>query len=134
MWTCEKCNRVFQKENQSHICVVRDAGELFVDKPDSLVMAWHVLTELLMEWQPNVYSPVTKSIVYTSKKAWLIVKPMKSKLELKFYYHSIIEHERIVRCRPQMKKIACFIHLQHENQVDEELLELLRMGFDYSLE
>lgn len=133
MWTCDKCQRVFQKDNQSHICVVRDVGELFVGKSDDMVLAWDAVTQAVMLWQPNVYAPVTKSIVYTSRKAWLIVKPMKSKLELKFYYPEPIEHERIKRCRPQMKKYACFIHLQQPEEVDDELLELLRMGYAYSV-
>ena len=133
MWTCSRCNRVFQKQNQSHICVIKDVGELFLDKPDHLVLAWDKLNALVMEWQPNVYSAATKSIVYTSKKAWLIIKPMKAQLDVKFYTDQYIEHPRIARHSAFGKKHAHHIRIKNEHQVDEEVLELLKIGFDFSI-
>ena len=115
------------------MCVIKDVGELFEGKSDDLVLAWDLLTELVMEWQPNVYSASTKSIVYTSKKAWLIIRPMKTKLDVKFYNDEVIEHERIAKTTYYGKKYAHHIRLDNEHQVDEELLELLRIGYDYSI-
>ncbi|HAA14806.1 MAG TPA: hypothetical protein DCE41_25200 [Cytophagales bacterium] len=133
MWTCEKCNRVFQTTNQSHICVVKDVGELFVGKPDSLVLAWDALTQRVMEWQPNVYSASTKSIVYTSKKAWLIIKPMKAQLDVKFYHEEKLVSDRIKRHQNYRNKWAHHLRIHDELQVDREVLSLLRQAYDYSV-
>jgi len=133
MWTCTKCNRVFKSKNQYHICVIKDVGELFIGKPDEMVLAWDSLTQMVMEWQPNVYSASTKSIVYTSKKAWLIIKPMKSMLDIKFYYDDKIESNMIARHAKFGNKIAHHIRIKEESEVTQELLELLKQGYDYSL-
>lgn len=134
MWQCDKCNRIFEKSNQSHICVVKDVGELFLDKPDEMVLAWDTLTQKVMEWQPNVYSASTKSIVYTSKKAWLIIKPMKNELDVKFYHDQKIVSYRIRKHQAYPNKYAHHIRIQYEHQVDQELMELLRKGYKYSLD
>ena len=134
MWQCDQCGRLFKTTNQSHICVVKDVGELFVDRPDELVLAWDALTQQVMEWQPHVYSASTKSIVYTSKKAWLIVKPMKYELDVKFYHDQKIESDRIKKHTDYGNKFAHHLRVKNEYQVDRELIDLLKEGYDYSVQ
>lgn len=40
MWTCPNCHRNFKTINQSHTCRDEDAGKLFLDRPDELVLAY----------------------------------------------------------------------------------------------
>ena len=134
MWTCPKCDRIFQKQNQSHICVKKDVGELFVERPDELVLAWDKLHQILIGWKPHAYAATTKSIVYTSKKAWLIIKPHKNFLDVKFY-HSQEQNSSIIRRKTDYKnKFAHHIKLEHEDQLNEELIKLLRTAFENSLD
>jgi len=133
MWQCEKCGRVFQTTNQHHICVKKDVGELFIDRPDSLVLAWDTLTQRVMEWQPNVYAATTKSVVYTSKKAWLIVKPMKKELDVKFYCNAKLVSPRIKKHTDYGNKVAHHIRIKEEEEVDQEVIDLLRKGYEYSV-
>jgi len=133
MWTCPKCDRIFQKHNQSHICVKKDVGELFVDRPDELVLAWDKLHQSLMEWKPQAFAATTKSIVYTSKKAWLIIRPHKRFIDLRFY-HSVEQNSpRIRRKVDYQNKFAHHIKVEHEDQIDGELIDLLREAFENSL-
>ncbi len=134
MWQCPKCDRVFQTTNQQHICVKKDVGELFIDKPDDMVLAWDTLTQIVMSWQPNTYSATTKSIVYTSKKAWLIIKPMKSELDVKFYHQDKLTSDRFKKQVSYPNKVAHHIRISHEDQVDQEVIELLKQGFENSVE
>lgn len=133
MWQCPKCQRLFQKDRQSHICVIKDVGELFVDKPDEIVLAWDALTQLVMAWQPNVYAASTKSIVYTSQKAWLIIKPMKVQLDIKFYCDERIEDPLIKRHSAYGQKVAHHIRIGTPEEVTLDLLALIKQGYDYSL-
>ena len=133
MWQCAKCQRLFQKEKQSHICVVKDVGELFEGKPDELVLAWDALTQQVMSWQPNVYSAATHSIVYTSHKAWLIVKPMRALLDIKFYCAERLEDPLIVKTTAYGNKYAHHLRIAHEEELSPELFALLRQGYDYSI-
>ncbi len=66
-------------------------GELFLGKPDELVLALDKLLVLTADWQPNEVGVAKNAIVSTSKKAWLIVKPMSKKLDIKFYHTYEIE-------------------------------------------
>lgn len=133
MWTCPKCNRQFKIRNQSHTCVKKDIGELFLDKPDELVLAYDTLYQMVIPWLPNSVGATTKAIVFTSKKAWLIVKPMKQELDLKFYYHEPIQSDLIKRRGMMGRKHAHHIRVNHEDQVNGELLQLLKIGHDFSL-
>ena len=133
MWTCPTCNRKFNKHRQSHICVVKDVGELFLDKSDELVLAYDTLYHEIMAWQPNSSGAATHSIVFTNKRAWLIVKPMKSELDLKFYNDSLIESDQIRKTTPFGKHIGHHIRIQNEFQISNELLKLIRIGYDYGM-
>ena len=133
MWTCPDCQRKFKTTNQSHTCVNVDIGELFMGKPDDLVLAYDTLYQRVMPWQPNSVGATAKAIVFASKKAWLIVKPMKAELDLKFYYHEPIESDLIKRRGVMGKKHAHHIRINHEDQVGPQLLELLKMGHEFSI-
>lgn len=93
MWTCPSCNRNFYTQNQSHTCSQTQVGELFQNKSDELVLAFDGILCVSENWKPNTYGADKHSIVFHSKRAWLIVKPKKKELDLKFYYDSEIESE-----------------------------------------
>ncbi|MEM9329560.1 MAG: DUF5655 domain-containing protein [Bacteroidota bacterium] len=133
MWTCPKCSRQFQKTNQSHICIKKDVGELFIDKSDDLVLAYDSIYQVVMQWQPNVASASTKSVVFTSKRAWMIIKPMRKVLDVKFYCAEVIESDLIHRRVEYGHKFAYHLRVSHELEVSSELLALLRYGYDYSV-
>lgn len=133
MWRCKKCERVFKVKNQSHTCTNIDMGELFLGKPDALVLA---LDKLLIEtsnWMPNEVGVAKNTIVFTSKKAWLIVRPMKNVLDIKFYYSEELESDIIHKRSPWSNKFAHHIRVENATQLNQEVFELLRKGFDYSL-
>ncbi|MEM1136166.1 MAG: DUF5655 domain-containing protein [Bacteroidota bacterium] len=133
MWTCPKCKRKFKSNNQYHICTTKDIGELFLDKSDELVLAFdRVMTEVMV-WKPNDLGASIHSVVFTNKKAWLIIKPMKSVLDVKFYYKEIIESDLIAKRTKYPNKFAHHIRVASEEEVTPEIIKLLRMGYEYAL-
>lgn len=133
MWTCPNCNRNFKNTNQSHMCVDIDVGELFIGKPDDLVLAYDKLTSVLEKWEPNTVGASVNTVVFTSEKAWLIVRPMKKVLDVKFYSDEIIESDLIHRTSMMGKKYAHHIRISHEDDLTPEFYELLRVGHKFSL-
>lgn len=77
------------------MCVKKDIGELFLGKPDDLVLAYDAILQATETWTPNTQGASVHSIIFTSQKAWLIVKPMKKELDVKFYYGTTIESNLI---------------------------------------
>ena len=133
MWTCPTCNRQFKITNQSHMCVVKDIGELFLGKPDYLVLSFDRLVSAVGNWEPQSFGPSVNTIVFTNKKAWLIVRPMSKELDLKFYSNEIIESGLIKKTQAYGELIAYHIRIKEEHEVTSELINLLRKGFDYAL-
>lgn len=133
MWTCPNCERNFKTTNQSHSCTDIDIGEFFIGKPDELVLAFDFILQSVAQWEPNSVGSATRSIVFTSKKAWLIIKPMKTELDVKFYYDSPIESGVLKKVTDFYGKFAHHIRIKSPEQIDGEVLRLLRMGYEYSL-
>ena len=132
MWECPICNRIFKVRNQSHSCVSQDIGRLFENKSDELVLCFDTLLNNVLAWEPNFVGVSTNTIIFTSKKAWLIIKPMTKELDLKIYYSERIEDIHIQKITPWGKKFAHHMRIRSENEIDVDLMRLLKMGYDYS--
>lgn len=133
MWQCSKCNRKFKSTNQSHTCNTMDVGELFVGKPDELVIIYQILSEFASTLIPNSIGSAKNTIVFTSEKAWLIVRPMKTQLDIKFYNNYIIDSERFHSIKPFGNKFAHHIRLSTTDEIDSNFFELLTLGHRFSL-
>ena len=133
MWTCPNCERNFKTTNQSHSCTNIDMGELFLDKPDELVLVFDDILMGVAAWEPSTVGTAKHAIVFTSKKAWLIIKPMKQELDVKFYNDTPLESRKLKKVSASMGKYAHHIRLRSPNQVDKEVFRLLRIGFEFSL-
>lgn len=134
MWTCPTCERNFKSANQWHSCTQKDIGELFLDKPDELVLAFDTLVQQTASWGPMSIGAAKYSIVFASPKAWLIVKPMRRELDVKFYAEEVIPSERIRKTTAYGNKYAHHIRLRSEEEVDDEVLDLLKSGYRFSLD
>ena len=133
MWTCPGCNRRFKTANQWHSCGETTIDEIFAKSSDELILTFdRILTEVV-SWEPCTVGAAKKAVVFTSKKAWLILRPLKKELDLKFYCDQPIESDLPEKVRPSFGKFAHHIRLQNEEQVTSEVIDLLRQGFEYSL-
>lgn len=108
-------------------------GELFIGKPDELVLAFDDILMGVAAWEPSSVGTAKHAIVFTSKKAWLIIKPMTKELDVKFYNDTPLESRKLKKVTASMGKYAHHIRLRSPEQLDEEVFRLLRIGFEYSL-
>jgi len=115
------------------MCTTKDIGELFIGKPDELVLAFDSIMTAVMQWQPNHVGASVHTIIFTNKKAWLIIRPMKKELDVKFYCDDRLESELIKKIVPYPNKSAHHLRVSHENEVTSEFLKLLREGFNYAM-
>lgn len=133
MWTCPKCERVFKTPNQMHSCVNITIDDLFIDRPDHLVLAFDALLNAVMGWEPNHVGASKNTIVFTNKKAWLIVRPMKKELDIKFYHGEPIDDTIFKKITEYRSVYAHHIRIRDEQQLNEHIVELLRKGYDYAM-
>jgi len=85
MWTCPKCERDLKNPNQWHNCVKVSIDSLFEGKSEELVLIFDMLLSEIIDWEDVAVSATQNCIVFVHNQTFLIVKPMKKQLDLKFY-------------------------------------------------
>lgn len=133
MWTCPNCERVFKSVNQSHYCGEVTLDDIFAKSPDHLLLAFDAILQQVMMWEPCTVGAARKSVVFANTTAWLIVKPMAKQLDVKFYTDSPIDHARVKRIAEYRGKFAHHLRIAHEDEVNTEVLELLKEGYDFAM-
>ena len=97
------------------------------------MLAYDDLVQAVNHWQPNSIGASTNAIVFASEKAWLIVKPMKKELDVKFYNDEPLESGRLKSVYKVSNKYAHHFRLRGPGELSSELLRLLKVGHTYSL-
>ena len=130
MWSCPDCERVFASANQSHMCTDTTIDDLFEQKPVDLLLAFDKVLISVIDWEPCSVGTSTKSVVFSKRKAWLIVKPMSKELDLKIYTPDKLHHPSIKKSVTYPNKYAHHLRISSPDDVTADLLALLRKGYD----
>ena len=97
MWTCPKCERELKNPNQWHNCVKVSIDSLFEGKAEELVFVFDKLLSEIIDWQNIAVSATQNCIVFVHNQTFLIIRPMKKELDLKFYSATQQEEEPILK-------------------------------------
>ena len=85
MWTCPKCERDLKNPNQWHNCVKVSIDSLFDGKAQELVLVFDKLLSEIIDWENVAVSATKNCILFVHHQTFLIIRPMKKQLDLKFY-------------------------------------------------
>ena len=85
MWTCPKCERELKNPNQWHNCVKVSIDSLFEGKSEELVWVFDKLISEIIDWENVAVSATQNCIVFVHNQTFLVIRPMKKQLDLKFY-------------------------------------------------
>ncbi len=133
MWTCQICERKFAKNNQSHFCVTTTIDDLFKDKPDNLLVAFDRILVDVFEFGEMSIGASKNTVIFTNKKAFLIIRPMSKLLDLKFYFNETLKSAKLHTTGAHGKYFYHHIRIQDEEDVDHEVISLLKKGYNYGL-
>lgn len=125
----DKCERTFKSPNQHHICIDQDFDRLFEGRPDELVEAFDKLLVGVIDWPDCTVGASTKTIVFAKGRAWLIVRPMRDQLDLKFYSDEKIEHGIITKLAPFRSRWAHHVRIKSASEIDNALIRLLHRSW-----
>jgi hypothetical protein len=115
------------------MCTTKTIDDLFVGKPDHVVLAFESVLNITMDWEPQSIGASVNTIIFTNKKAWMIVRPMSKELDLKFYYSEPLDSGLIFKIIPYGKQFGHHIRLKSGGEVTNELIDLLRKGFEHGM-
>jgi hypothetical protein len=117
-WTCPKCERELPKPEQRHYCAQVSLDSLFVGRSAELVLVFDKLLAGIADWDGVLIGTTPNCIVFTRRLTFLVIRPMKKELDLKFY--SSVAHPE----KPILKSIAS--GNKFENHIRIEVLDDLR--------
>ncbi len=134
MWNCPKCERRFKNDNQSHYCTTKSIDDLFRGKPEDMLLAFDkVLVEVFELGDVSIGASVN-TVIFTNKKAFLIVRPMSKLLDLKFYCGEELKSGKLHKTGAMGKKFYHHIRVKNDLEVDDEVIQLIKKGYNYGLQ
>ena len=123
-WICPKCERELPKPEQRHYCARVSLDSLFLGRPPELVLVFDKILAEVADWEDVLVGITPNCIVFTRRLTFLVIRPMKKELDVKFY--SKVSHPE----RPVIKSIAS--GNKFENHIRIALLDDLRPAlFNY---
>ena len=129
-FVCPKCDRPLTKENSWHYCKKVSIDDLLQNKPASLVLAFDKLFAEVGNW-PDVSASATKScIVFITSKTFLVVKVMKSELDLKFVLPEENDEFPIYKRQAYGRKLEHYIRIQDESDVDRDVFRFIKQSYE----
>ncbi len=117
MYTCPKCERELKNPNQWHNCVKVSIDSLFEGKADELVFVFDKLLAEIIDWENVAVSATQNCIVFVHHQTFLIIRPMKKALDLKFYAETEQEEFPIIK--------SIFYSGKYENHIRVSTLDEL---------
>ncbi len=128
-WQCPACERSLKTPNQWHCCVKRELDEVFASKDPKLLFVFDRILAGVFDWESVQVSATKNCIVFIATQTFLVIKPMKHQLNVKFY----LDHED--RSGPVIKIARYGRHFEHHvritdvEDVDSHLMSCIRASY-----
>ena len=104
-----------------------------VTASDYLVLAFDAIFNVVMNWEPISAGASVHTVVFTNKKAWMIIKPMAKCLDVKFYNHEPIDSDLFTKITEYKGKYAHHLRLKDDTEINDEIIELIRIGWKWGM-
>jgi hypothetical protein len=117
-WTCPNCERELPNPGHRHYCARVSLDSLFTNKSPELVLVFDKILAEVADWENVLVGTTPNCIVFTHKLTFLVVRPMRKELDIKFY--SKVAHPE----KPVIKSVA--VGNKFENHIRIATLDDLR--------
>lgn len=129
MWTCPKCERELKNPNQWHNCVKVSIDSLFEGKAEELVLIFDKLLSEIIDWEGVAVSATKNCIVFVHNQTFLIIKPMKKQLDLKFYSKEEQEEFPIIKSIFYSGRFENHIRVSNLDELDFVVFNLIKQSY-----
>lgn len=132
MQTCPKCERELRNPNQWHNCVKVNIGDLFENKAEELEFIFDRLLAEIIDWENIVVSATKNCIVFVHHKTFLIVRPMKTELDIKFYSEKEQNDFPIIKSLIWNSKYENHIRISTLDELTTEIYSFIKKSYQIS--
>lgn len=132
MQTCPKCERELRNPNQWHNCVKVNIGDLFKNKAEELEFIFDTLLAEIIDWENITVSATKNCIVFVHHKTFLIVRPMKTQLDIKFYSEKEQNDFPIIKSLIWNSKYENHIRISTLDELTTEIYSFIKKSYQIS--
>lgn len=129
-WKCPECNRTLKNANQWHCCVNQDIANLFENKHGDLVYLFDKILSFVYDFEDIEISATKNCIVFFKSQTFLVVKPMKTVLNIKFYLQEPFNGYPVYKTARYGKQYEHHVRISNMEEVDDALFKLIKQSYD----
>jgi hypothetical protein len=130
--TCPNCKRVLSKFNAYHYCKAIEIDDLFLNKPDEVILIFDKLLQAIEQLENVAMSGTKNCVVFVRNKTFLVAKPMRTCLEIKFYSTDIIDDEELYKCHLWNSKYEGIIRPKSEFELKPKFIQYIKDSYKIS--
>lgn len=129
MYTCPKCERTLRNPKQWHNCVKVNIDSLFEGKAEELVFVFDKLLSEIVDWDQVEVSATKNCIVFVQHQTFLIIRPMRRQLDLKFYSETQQENDLIIKSIPYSGKYENHIRVSTLDDLNQSVYSFIKQSY-----
>ncbi|MGZ3872397.1 MAG: DUF5655 domain-containing protein [Mucilaginibacter sp.] len=128
-WTCPKCERELPKPGQRHYCARVSLDSLFQGRPAELVLVFDKILAEVAYWDGVLVGTTPNCIVFTRRLTFLVIRPMKKELDLKFYSQVPYPEKLVIKSMGAAGKFENHIRLSVLDDLQPKLFTYIRESY-----
>jgi hypothetical protein len=128
-YTCPICERELRSLKQWHNCVNRTVGDLLTGRNQELILTCDALLATIISWPDVIASTTQNCIVFVHKKTFLIIRPLKTVLDIKFFSQTELIQEDILKSIPYSGKYENHIRISKTTDLTPNRISLFRASY-----
>jgi hypothetical protein len=129
---CPNCQRELKHLNQWHYCIKVDIDDLFKGKPAEIEVIFDKLLSEIVDWHNVIISATKNCIVFVHNKTFLVVRPMKNQLDIKFYSKKELNIFPIFKSVSKMIFILVFPLVSNIDELSSNIYSLIKKSYEIS--
>jgi hypothetical protein len=124
-WTCPICERELKAPNQIHYCAKVSIDSLFDGKDKELILVFDKILAEVAGWDGVLVSTTPHCIVFVHRYTFLIIRPMKKALDVKFYSKTMLHGNLIIKSTGYEGKFENHIRVTALDELNQQLFSYL---------
>lgn len=129
-WTCPKCDREFPKPEQRHYCARVSLDSLFAGRPEELILVFDKILAEVADWDGVLVGATPNCIVFTHRLTFLVIRPMKKELDIKFYTKAAHPQKPVRTSIAAGNKFENHIRISLLDELHSSIFTLLRESYE----
>lgn len=126
---CPNCQRQLANPNAWHYCAQVDMDELFVGKAPEVSLCFDAVLVAVADWPDVAISATKNCVVFAKAKTFLVCKPMKSVLDVKFYTPDLCTAAFVHRSQARNSKFETTIRLRDASHFTTPMVALIQESY-----